>query len=217
MYDRTFAEDPFGSPDLGAGSFGDSTLAEPDFGGETLVSRRSDDVDEFGLPASGDAETFQFDQTESITYPSTSTAAAPPAAPSAPSAGSVNGLFPDAHVAPGDEAAAETLSTAFGGAAAEPPPGPGVRRASTELSLDSVFRETPPPPSATSTSRRDQSAFSFDQFFGYDPFANGDGTASKDTVSDASPDHAGPPAGGPTEPGVETEQFSSWLSGLKKK
>jgi tetratricopeptide (TPR) repeat protein len=216
MYDHAaFAEDPFGSPDLGGGSFGDSALAEPDFGGETLISRRRDEVDEFGLPTSGDAESFAFDQTES--------AALAPAAPQVPPAasGSVNGLFPDARVAPGDEAAAETLSTAFGGSPVglpSEPQGPGVRRASTELSLDSVFRETPPPQSPSAgPARRDQSAFSFDQFFGYDPFANGDQGAAQDAATEASGEHPGPATGGSTEPAAETEQFSSWLSGLKKK
>jgi hypothetical protein len=204
---------------LGTASFGESTIAEPEYGGEGLVSRRNDDVDEFGLPSSGDAETFAFDETESAAHSSTPSAPAAPSAPEVPTPstpGSVNGLFPDAHVAPVDEAAAETLSTAFGGAT-EPPQGPGVRRASTELSLDSVFRETPPPSPTANPGRREQSAFSFDQFFGYDPFANGDATAAKDTPDQASTEHSGPATGGSTEPAAETEQFSSWLSGLKKK
>jgi hypothetical protein len=130
-------------------------------------------------------------------------------------------LFPNTPVAPSDEAAAETLSTAFGGPTPVSNdviggPTPGVRRASTELSLDSVFRETPPPPSAN-PARRDQSAFSFDQFFGYDPFANGDAGNAKDTAT-TSGEHTGSAKGGDTaEPAAETEQFSSWLSGLKKK
>jgi hypothetical protein len=181
-----------------------SPLAEPEYGGETLISRRRDEVDEFGLPASGDAESFAFDP--------------PEPAPAPPSTGSVNGLFPNAHVAPSDEAAAETLSTAFGGDSAAEPQKPGVRRASTELSLDSVFRESPPaaPTSPTSGTRREPGAFSFDQFFGYDPFANGESaskdSARTDTTKDAPTEH---PA--PAEPAAETEQFSSWLSGLKKK
>jgi hypothetical protein len=215
MFDRTFAEDPFGSPDLGSGGFADNSL-EPDFGGEALVSRRPDAVDQFGLPSSGDAESFAFDETESPAHPSTPAAPPAPESPPAPATGSVNGLFPDAHVAPVDEAAAETLSTAFGGAT-EPPQGPGVRRASTELSLDSVFRETQPPSPPAGTGRRDQSAFSFDQFFGYDPFANGDAAGAKDAPGEASTEHSGPATGGSKEPAAETEQFSSWLSGLKKK
>jgi tetratricopeptide (TPR) repeat protein len=215
LYDQgSFAEDAFGTPDLGSG-FGESSLAEPEFGGESLTSRRRDEVDQFGLPASGDAESFSFDQTESTTTPATP-AATPPAPPST---GSVNGLFPNAHVAASDEAAAETLSTAFGGDTATPQP-PGVRRASTELSLDSVFRESPPP-APNATARREAGAFSFDQFFGYDPFANGEtagtATSSKEASNDAPTEHPGPAASGSTEPAAETEQFSSWLSGLKKK
>jgi hypothetical protein len=214
LYDgKSYAEESFGSPDL-SGSFGESTLAEPEYGGESLTSRRRDDVDEFGLPISGDAESFAFDHDA-------------PAPPDAPPTGSVNGLFPDAHVAPSDEAAAETLSSAFSAPIPpapdgenEPPQGPGVRRASTELSLDSVFRESPPP-SSNAPARREPGAFSFDQFFGYDPFANGDATAAQSTppaTGEPSTEPPRPAAGGgaSTEP-AETEQFSSWLSGLKKK
>jgi tetratricopeptide (TPR) repeat protein len=211
LYDgRSYAEESFGTPDLGGGAFGESALAEPEYGGESLISRRRDDVDEFGLPASGDAESFAFEQDA-------------PAPPPSSSTGSVNGLFPDAHVAPSDQAAAETLSSAFASLAApeasEPPQSPGVRRASTELSLDSVFRETPPPPSNTAP-RREPGAFSFDQFFGYDPFANGDTTPSKDSAPEPSSSSAEPPrpaTGAPSTEPAETEQFSSWLSGLKKK
>jgi tetratricopeptide (TPR) repeat protein len=219
LYDRSYTEDNFGSPDLGTGAVGETALAEPEYGGESLISRRKEDVDQFGLPASGDAESFSFDQSEQTAS----------AAQAAPPTGSVNGLFPDAHVTSSDEAAAETLSTAFGGPTAPDASGPGVRRASTELSLDSVFRESPPPPS-TAPARREAGAFSFDQFFGYDPFANGESAGgskdgakdgskdtSKDALSDVPAEPAGPAAAsGATEP-AETEQFSSWLSGLKKK
>jgi hypothetical protein len=95
-----------------------------------------------------------------------------PVVPSAPTAGSktasqtgsVSVLFPGAVVPGVDEAAAATLSSAFGGPSASQPlmiPPPAMRPAATELSLDAIFGED--------------------------------------------------------EVAIEAEQFSSWLSGLKKK
>jgi tetratricopeptide (TPR) repeat protein len=208
---------------IATGAPGESSLAEPEFGGDGLVSRRRDEVDEFGLPVSGDTESFTFDAGDA-------TAEAAPAPRTSLQTGSVDVLFPDTPVVSDDEAAASTLSAAFGGPSPSPEVlGAPVRRASTELSLDSVFRETPPPGAAPG--RRDASAFSFDQFFGYDPFAEPDATGARGPVSVAgegsgTPTGAsetpaadgGPTASGPTSGGAaETEQFSSWLSGLKKK
>ena len=87
----------------------------------------------------------------------------PPVPPVGAKTGSVSALFPGASVAGVDEAAAATLSSAFGGPSASQPlmiPPPAVRPAATELSLDAIFGED--------------------------------------------------------EVAVEAEQFSSWLSGLKK-
>ena len=118
---------------------------------------------------------------------------------------SVNGLFAGSTVAPTDEAAASTLAGAFGGAQPEAPPAQerAVRPAKNELSLDTVFRETPS--SDGSPTRRESSAFSFDQFFGND--TNTDNVSPIEGAADNNDESAG----------VETEQFSSWLSGLKKK
>ncbi len=136
---------------------------------------------------------------------------AAPAEPAAPvveaeaEAGSVDQLFGDTPVAATDDAAASTLASAFGGPStpeatrSSSEPDRTTRHAANELSLDTVFRETQP-----SDSRRESSAFSFDQFFG----------------SDSAGENVSPVEGAPEADGVaglETEQFSSWLSGLKKK
>jgi len=228
-----FEADPYAAgfdvSEMGGGAPGGASLAEPEFGGDGLVSRRRDEVDEFGLPMSGDAESFAFDAGDSAplaSAPTPDTAAPPARTPQ--QTGSVDVLFSDAAVVSGDEAAASTLSAAFGGPSTTPEvQGAPVRRASTELSLDSVFRETSP--ASDAPPRRDASAFSFDQFFGYDPFAEPDAAGGASAASPPSDggassggaggaggagDAAGP---GSAPGGAETEQFSSWLSGLKKK
>lgn len=123
--------------------------------------------------------------------------------------GSVNVLFPQQQIAGADEAAAQALSGAFGGPSQDVPgaraSGRAARPAISELSLDSVFRETPPP---SVEPRRESSAFSFDQFFG------GGGTAqpaSETQGSDSAPD------GDADASLADAEQFSNWLAGLKKK
>jgi tetratricopeptide (TPR) repeat protein len=127
--------------------------------------------------------------------------------------GSVSVLFPQQPVKPSDETAAATLSDAFGG------PSPSVsatqghpaRPATNELSLDSIFRESAPRPEP----RREPSAFSFDQFF------TDAAPPPRGAPSPGSPSSGPPPA--PTaeqpsaDPPSDAEQFSSWLSGLKKK
>jgi tetratricopeptide (TPR) repeat protein len=130
--------------------------------------------------------------------------------------GSVNVLFPQHPISAPDEAAAAALSNAFGGPsfAAEPKPdvkpdapmGSGAARpALNELSLDSVFRESP---AATPDPRREATAFSFDQFFGDTPPAAPSGGASgADSLLGDSLDVGS----------ADAEQFSNWLSGLKKK
>ena len=127
--------------------------------------------------------------------------------------GSVSVLFPQQPVKPSDETAAATLSDAFGG------PSPSVsatqghpaRPATNELSLDSIFRESAPRPEP----RREQSAFSFDQFF-TDNAPPPRGAPSPGASS------SGPPGGSAGEqssadPPSDAEQFSNWLTGLKKK
>jgi tetratricopeptide (TPR) repeat protein len=126
--------------------------------------------------------------------------------------GSVNVLFPQHPVSAPDEAAAATLSSAFGGPSftAEPKPdaptaSSAARPALNELSLDSVFRESP---AATPDPRRESTAFSFDQFFGDTPPAAPSGGASgADSLLGDSLDVGS----------ADAEQFSNWLSGLKKK
>ena len=214
----SYSDTAFGGDEYGADAFagglvglGGSTSGrddlDPEYGGDGLVSRRAEDVDEFGLPKNT-SEPGAFGFTDD---------SGPPVAPQAPQGqgGSVNGLFPDSHVAPRDEAAASALSGAF------PPAEPSAaRRASTELSLDSVFREAPEGGAGSPTNRRESSAFSFDQFFGQETvggMTSGDGTAaSNDRPADPSPNESGGAGGHDNDP-AETEQFSSWLSGLKKK
>jgi hypothetical protein len=146
--------------------------------------------------------------------------------------GSVNVLFPERQVSAPDEAAAAALSSAFGGPSFQPEIDPSApagvkaeptaqsrtetatdvsgasgaaRPALNELSLDSVFRESaasPPDP------RREPSAFSFDQFFGETPPAAASGCSSgADSLLADSLDVGS----------ADAEQFSNWLSGLKKK
>jgi tetratricopeptide (TPR) repeat protein len=122
--------------------------------------------------------------------------------------GSVNVLFPQHPVSAPDEAAAAALSSAFGGPSATPDApaaGRAARPARDELSLDSVFRESP---AAATDPRRESTAFSFDQFFGETPPSLQSGAvASSDAPQGDSLDLAS----------ADAEQFSNWLSGLKKK
>jgi hypothetical protein len=203
-----FGDEAYGADAFSGGlvALGGNSELDPEYGGDGLVSRRAEDVDEFGLPKNAsEPGAFGFgDESE-------------PPAPTKLDSGSVSGLFPDAQVAAHDEAAASALSGAFS------PPGVAARRASTELSLDSVFRESPDAPSG----RKESSAFSFDQFFGQESvggMTSGDGVGSMEKPADAAPTEsatgntAGNGTGGTVDSDpAETEQFSSWLSGLKKK
>jgi hypothetical protein len=145
--------------------------------------------------------------------------------------GSVNVLFPERPISAPDEAAAAALSSAFGGPSFQPEVSPAsasakeepkpesnaeakndvsgasrsARPALNELSLDSVFREAP---AASPDPRREPSAFSFDQFFGETPPAAASGnTSGTDSLLGDSLDVGS----------ADAEQFSNWLSGLKKK
>jgi hypothetical protein len=124
------------------------------------------------------------------------------AEPEAPARTSLEQLFSDAPIAPRSEAAANTLATAFG---RPEPQGRPTRAASSELSLDNVFRgssESAPPADG---------GFSFDQFFS--DSRNGGDVAAAPT---ASPPDAGRSAGGAGD-AHDIEQFTAWLEGLKKK
>jgi hypothetical protein len=113
--------------------------------------------------------------------------------------GSLGALFSSADATASDTAAASTLAEAF------QPEGPGTvplegvpaHRASSELSLDHVFKSGGP--QAREEGGED---FSFDQFFA-------DGAVD----SDAAPN---PSAAPPSEGGDDIAQFNAWLNGLKK-
>jgi tetratricopeptide (TPR) repeat protein len=123
----------------------------------------------------------------------------------APPGGSIDALFDGAEIAPADSSAASMLASAFGShddaPASESAPisGSPARRASQELSLDTVFRDdaaqTPAP----------AASFSFDQFFAAPTPAAGSPVIH--------------PTPGPSGPATEDdiEQFNSWLQGLKKR
>jgi tetratricopeptide (TPR) repeat protein len=215
--DEAFSDDAFGANSFTGGYTARASggiLAKDDFGGDSLVSRVTEEVDVFGLPVRPEQSEPEPEPGHEPGPPRAATpetlSVAEPEAVAAPAAprnsgqvdASVNGLFSGSTVAPTDDAAASTLAGAFGGSQPEAPPQErAVRPATNELSLDSVFRESP---SDANPTRRESSAFSFDQFFGSD--SNADNVSPIEGV-DGNDDSAG----------NETEQFSSWLSGLKKK
>jgi hypothetical protein len=214
--DEAFSDDAFGANAFTGGyapRASGGILAKEDFGSEGLVSRVTEEVDVFGLPVRTEqsapepeakAAASSTPVAEATPEPETVTA---PAAPrnSGQTDASMNGLFAGSHVAATDDAAASTLAGAFGGSQPEAPPAQerAVRPAKNELSLDTVFRESPSGDSGPT--RRESSAFSFDQFFGND--TNADNVSPIEGAVGNTDDNGG----------VETEQFSSWLSGLKKK
>jgi tetratricopeptide (TPR) repeat protein len=123
--------------------------------------------------------------------------------------GSIDALFGNRAVGTSEDSAASALAQAFGGAPPEPTPaltGRPARAANGELSLDSVFRDSPPRPPRASQS------FSFDQFFSPEG-------GSPERASPAPPAPAAEP--GASEPAERSaddiEQFNSWLQGLKPK
>jgi hypothetical protein len=115
---------------------------------------------------------------------------------------SLEDLFPDAPVTPRSEAAAQTLATAFGRAE---PQGRPTRAASSELSLDNVFRGAPEGAAPV------DGGFSFDQFFS-DALPEG-GDVAAPTMS---PPETGRSSGGGDD-AHDIEQFTAWLEGLKKR
>lgn len=112
--------------------------------------------------------------------------------------GSIDALFSNAAPSEADNSAANALAHAFG-EWPEPTPIRGVpaHEASSELSLDHVFKANAPVPR-----REDADAFSFDQFF----------SEESGETSEPSGEQGG--AGAPG--GDDIAQFNAWLNGLKK-
>lgn len=109
--------------------------------------------------------------------------------------GSIDELFGGGGAMDDDLVAADTLAQAFAPEPdRDPMAGKPARQASSELSLDHVFRE----PGQTRAAE-DASGFSFDQFF------------AGDVAGDSSGEKA-PAQGDPDD----IEQFNAWLNGLKK-
>jgi len=120
--------------------------------------------------------------------------------------GSIDALFAGAAPSREDVAAASTLADAFstsGPGAAAPDAQLGGRPAhpaTTELSLDNVFRD-----GSGAASARNPSAVSYDQFFSQPA------PTRPSNTDESSP--ATPAAGGSDD----IEQFNAWLQGLKKR
>ncbi len=118
--------------------------------------------------------------------------------------GTLDTLFGNTAPSLSDEGAAGALST-FAGAVETAAPvvqGRPTQAAATELSLDSVFRDTPM--RATTNVSRQSQKLRFDQFF-----SPSDEAPAPDSTAIA------PPAGEPGTPG-ELAQFQDWLSQMKK-
>ena len=136
------------------------------------------------------------------------TAEAPVAAgrePSLTPGGSVDALFGGATVSGDDERAARALAGVFTtgemSAVQEPVQGRPTRAASTEISLDHVFRDESP-----KAAPRRSAGFSFDQFFSESAGGSAPATPAPQPGPGAPPDASG-----------DIEQFNAWLEGLKKK
>lgn len=122
--------------------------------------------------------------------------------------GSIDSLFGSAGVSGEDQGAAAALAGAFGAVVEEdegrtpstPIEGAPARRASGELSLDSVFRD----PGAGGA--QPPQGFSFDKFFANPTPAMGSPAAPTPPLGQAS-----------ASPDDDIEQFNSWLDGLKKR
>lgn len=122
-----------------------------------------------------------------------------------PSGGTIDALFGNRPSHTSEDSAASALSQAFG-TGSEPAPAIGgnpARRASEELSLDSVFREGSP-------RGRASQGFSFDQFFSQ----NAEGEKTGGGPRPEEPAASGEPA---EKSADDIEQFNSWLQGLKQR
>ena len=113
--------------------------------------------------------------------------------------GSIDALFSGAEASSPDSSAASTLAEAFAPEGPETAPLHGVpaHRASSELSLDHVFKTGTPPRGESAD------AFSFDQFF------------SEEMTQASAPSEVEPGAA-PREAPDDIAQFNAWLNGLKK-
>lgn len=129
-----------------------------------------------------------------------------PEAPAAPAEeGTIDLLFGGNGGSSEDERAASVLSGAFPAVESQTLGGRPAERATTELSLDHVFRE------ADRKTGRASGGFSFDQFF-----SDGGGSAPKQPPRPTDP--GGTAIGGPDlAPDDDVAQFNEWLTGLKKK
>jgi hypothetical protein len=125
--------------------------------------------------------------------------------------GSIDALFGNRPPGVAEDSAAAALAQAFGTSAQEMPSMTGrpAHTAAEELSLDSVFRDSPARQPRTSQS------FSFDQFFsgGAANAAPRQSGAAKRTSSEL-PMPGDPPAERSAD---DIEQFNNWLQGLKQK
>lgn len=118
----------------------------------------------------------------------------------APGRATLDALFGNPDVDEHDDSAAQSLAAAFG---ATPPSvaGKPARAANDEVSLDQVFRRagSATPPGGLSVPRQ-SATLRFDQFFA------GKGSEGSSNAPE-------PP---PADPSGDSEQFQSWLAGLKK-
>jgi hypothetical protein len=122
--------------------------------------------------------------------------------------GSTDGLFPNASVRPEEEAAATLLARAYGeGLVAIPASvtGKPARTATSELSLDHVFREV----DRKTAPARQGGGYSFDQFFAEAPSSAPADRSAGGVAEEEDERRSGAPD--------DIEQFNSWLQGLKKK
>jgi tetratricopeptide (TPR) repeat protein len=145
-------------------------------------------------------QTFgQADETSSTPTPTSAAVRVTPTA-SATISGSIDALFSGADASAGDANAASTLAQAFAAEGPETAPLQGVpaHKASSELSLDHVFKL-----SQSSRSDSENDGFSFDQFFA-------------DDVSDTGSKSGAEPPSPTGEGGDDIAQFNNWLNGLKK-
>jgi hypothetical protein len=112
--------------------------------------------------------------------------------------GSIGALFSGADAAAADTNAANALAEAFAPEGPETAPlvGRPAHRASSELSLNHVFKAGEPRPNQGD-------GFSFDQFF-------------SETAEEQPPQSTDTPASGTPEATDDIAQFNAWLNGLKK-
>ncbi len=123
-----------------------------------------------------------------------------------PESGTIDLLFGGTNAATSeDQRAASVLSGAFPVVESQALGGRPAERATTELSLDHVFRE------ADRKTGRQTGSFSFDQFFS----ESGNSSLKQPPRST---DPSGTAVGGPDLPtDDDVAQFNDWLTGLKKK